>query len=89
MLREVLLATALIFGLAVYILVAGPVVEGVADVLTDVGSDTLTQEEQSDIDLVQSMSLVWVPTVFGFGVLLWLYSRIAHRQRFRGRRRRP
>jgi hypothetical protein len=88
MVRELLVATVLVFALGVTMMVASPTIDGLADRLTGqdtVGEKSVGYDVDSKINQVRHIALVLMPTMAGIGIVIYAYAATARRESFRGR----
>lgn len=83
-LRELITAIVFVFILAVFIMVAAPTIEGVSEPAKNMSAVDGSHWENK-IDLVMTVSLVFVPTM-GLGFVLWALTAAAFNESFGGRR---
>jgi hypothetical protein len=86
-LRELVVGVLFIFVLGVFMLVAGPVVDGVSDAtdMEPVGDKSVGFDPSAKVDLVKNVSLVLVPTFAGAGFILWVYAAVTRSESYSGR----
>lgn len=86
-LKELLVATMFIFVLAVFVLIAGPTIDGVADATenTEIVGEEEPYDTSGKIQTVKFVSLVGVPTIAGIGLVIWAYTAIARQESYKGR----
>lgn len=87
-LRELLIVTVLVFSLAVYMVVAGPTIDGVSGGMNTsklAGDHSVGFDSGAKIGLVKEVTLVLVPTLLGIGLILYAYASIAKKESYRGR----
>lgn len=88
MLEEGILATVFLFAAGVFVLVAGPVVGGLASALSGADNGAIAAQGLSgQFALVQTVTLVFVPIVVVLGVIFYAYMSTARREGYRGRYR--
>ena len=83
-LKGLIIATVLVFSLAVYMLAASPAVSHLYDDLR--GGAVKDQGYQNNMDFVRDTALVFVPTLFVIGIILYAYAAIQKEESFFGSR---
>lgn len=85
-LKQLLIATFILFFLALYLVVAGPVIDGVGDATLDATTSDATHDQvQEQHSFVRDVALLYVPLIIGLGAVLYGYSGIVSREGYRGR----
>lgn len=81
-LRAIFVGLVLIVGLAAYMLVMVPSLEGMYGGFTEAGVDS---ETDSQLSLVMTVALRVVPVIIGLGAIVYIYAMMVKPQRYHGR----
>lgn len=82
-LKGIIIATVLVFSLSVYMVAAAPAITNVYDSTAD--SDAVEDQGFSgQMALVKNTALIFVPTMFIVGIVLYAYAAIQKEESFFG-----
>lgn len=81
-LKGLLIATTLVFSLAVFMLVAAPTVTNLHDQVS--GGAVEEAGYQGQLNFVRDVVLIFVPTMFSIGIVVYAYAAIQRSESFFG-----
>lgn len=87
-LTELIVATVFVFVVIVFMLVAAPTIDGVADAAntSDMpGNQSVGFDPGQKIEMVTFVSLVFVPTAAAVGFIIYAFAAIVMEENYQGR----